>query len=238
MARILLVLSGSDHWTLADGTRHPTGYWAEEFVVPHRTFRAQGVDVDIATPGGVHPTVDQASLSPEANGGDEAKAAGCAATSTRSRPNWPGRWPWRTCGGERATTTPSTSPAATGRWRTCPAARHSARSSSNCTTPDGWSRPCATALPGCCRPTGTTAAGYSRAGAHRVHQRGQGAGRAGQQGTVAAGDPVAGARRALRPRAGLAAPCGDRRQPRHRPESRVVAGGRRPHAGGLRAGQP
>lgn len=76
MARILLVLSGSDHWTLADGTRHPTGYWAEEFVVPHRTFRAQGVDVDIATPGGVHPTVDQASLSPEANGGDEAKAAG------------------------------------------------------------------------------------------------------------------------------------------------------------------
>ena len=76
MARILLVLSGSDHWTLADGTRHPTGYWAEEFVVPHRTFRAQGADVDIATPGGVRPTVDQASLSPEANGGDEAKAAG------------------------------------------------------------------------------------------------------------------------------------------------------------------
>jgi hypothetical protein len=32
MVRILLVLSGSDHWTLNDGTRHPTGYWAEEFV--------------------------------------------------------------------------------------------------------------------------------------------------------------------------------------------------------------
>jgi hypothetical protein len=29
MTRILLVLSGSDHWTLNDGTRHPTGYWAE-----------------------------------------------------------------------------------------------------------------------------------------------------------------------------------------------------------------
>ncbi|HLI38510.1 MAG TPA: type 1 glutamine amidotransferase domain-containing protein, partial [Streptosporangiaceae bacterium] len=39
MARILLVLSGSDHWTLTDGTSHPTGYWAEEFVVPHRMFR-------------------------------------------------------------------------------------------------------------------------------------------------------------------------------------------------------
>jgi putative intracellular protease/amidase len=75
MARILLVLSGSDHWTLADGTRHPTGYWAEEFVVPHRMFRARGTEVHIATPGGVRPTVDQASLTPEMNGGDERKAA-------------------------------------------------------------------------------------------------------------------------------------------------------------------
>jgi putative intracellular protease/amidase len=74
MARVLLVLSGSDHWTLADGTRHPTGYWAEEFVVPHRMFRARGVDVDIATPGGARPTVDRASLTPEMNGGDERKA--------------------------------------------------------------------------------------------------------------------------------------------------------------------
>lgn len=75
MARILLVLSGSDHWTLADGTRHPTGYWAEEFVVPHRTFRGRGVEVQIATPGGVPPTVDKASLDP-AMIGDEQKAAG------------------------------------------------------------------------------------------------------------------------------------------------------------------
>ena len=76
MARVLLVLSGSDHWTLADGTRHPTGYWAEEFVVPHRMFRARGVDVDIATPGGVRPTVDRASLTAEMNGGDERRAGG------------------------------------------------------------------------------------------------------------------------------------------------------------------
>jgi putative intracellular protease/amidase len=71
----LLVLSGSDHWTLADGTRHETGYWAEEFVVPHRTFRDQSVEVQIATPGGVQPTVDRASLTPEMNDGDEQKAA-------------------------------------------------------------------------------------------------------------------------------------------------------------------
>jgi hypothetical protein len=69
MVRILLVLSGNDHWTLSDGTRHPTGYWAEEFVVPHRTFRRQGVKVDVATPGGVRPTVDQVSLDPQRVGG-------------------------------------------------------------------------------------------------------------------------------------------------------------------------
>jgi len=75
MARILLVLSGSDHWTLADGTSHPTGYWAEEFVVPHRMFREREIDVHVATPGGARPTVDQASLTAEMNEGDGRKAA-------------------------------------------------------------------------------------------------------------------------------------------------------------------
>jgi hypothetical protein len=73
MVRILLVLSGSDHWTLTDGTHHPTGYWAEEFVVPHRIFRRQGAEVCVATPGGVRPTVDQVSLDPQSAKG---KAAG------------------------------------------------------------------------------------------------------------------------------------------------------------------
>lgn len=75
MAHILLVLSGSDHWTLADGSRHPTGYWAEELAVPHRTFREHGVDLTVATPAGARPVVDQASLSAEMNDGDEAKVA-------------------------------------------------------------------------------------------------------------------------------------------------------------------
>ncbi|NMH96964.1 type 1 glutamine amidotransferase domain-containing protein [Pseudonocardia acidicola] len=73
MARILMVLSGSDHWTLKDGTRHATGYWAEEFAVPHRMFREAGLDVQVSTPGGVRPIVDPVSLSPERNGGDEQK---------------------------------------------------------------------------------------------------------------------------------------------------------------------
>jgi putative intracellular protease/amidase len=74
MARILIVLSGSDRWTLSDGTRHPTGYWAEEFVEPHRAFRRAQVNVDIATPGGVRPTVDEVSLTPERAGGEQRAA--------------------------------------------------------------------------------------------------------------------------------------------------------------------
>src|ERR1700744_3952398 len=70
MARTLIVLSGSDHWTLSDGTRHPTGFWAEEFVDPHRTFRHAEVDVDIPRPGGLRPTVDQVSFAPDRAGGE------------------------------------------------------------------------------------------------------------------------------------------------------------------------
>lgn len=75
MSNILMVPSAADHWRLRDGTEHPTGYWAEEFVVPHRAFRDAGHTVDVATPGGVAPTVDAVSLAPEQNGGDEDKVA-------------------------------------------------------------------------------------------------------------------------------------------------------------------
>lgn len=71
MAKILFVVSGADHWTLADGTRHPSGFWAEEAVTPYEAFKAAGHTVVVATPGGVEPTVDRASLTPEANGGQE-----------------------------------------------------------------------------------------------------------------------------------------------------------------------
>ncbi|MET9799164.1 type 1 glutamine amidotransferase domain-containing protein [Streptomyces sp. NPDC006368] len=71
MSKILFVMTGSDHWTLADGTKHPTGFWAEEAVAPYEAFTAAGHEVVIATPGGVVPPVDEASLSAEANGGQE-----------------------------------------------------------------------------------------------------------------------------------------------------------------------
>ncbi|MFF8423671.1 MULTISPECIES: type 1 glutamine amidotransferase domain-containing protein [unclassified Streptomyces] len=71
MSKILFVLTGATHWTLADGTRHPTGFWAEEVVVPYLALRAAGHEVVVATPGAVVPTVDRASLAPEFNGGPE-----------------------------------------------------------------------------------------------------------------------------------------------------------------------
>lgn len=71
MSKILFVVTGADRLTLADGTTHPTGFWAEEAVAPYEAFRAAGHEVVVATPGGVVPPVDQGSLTPEMNGGRE-----------------------------------------------------------------------------------------------------------------------------------------------------------------------
>ncbi|KUN81387.1 type 1 glutamine amidotransferase domain-containing protein [Streptomyces griseoruber] len=89
MAKILFVMTSSDHWTLADGTPHPTGYWAEEAVAPYGVFRAAGHEVVVATPGGVVPPVDKGSLAAAANGGQEAAdriAAALAGMGELERP--------------------------------------------------------------------------------------------------------------------------------------------------------
>lgn len=62
MSKILMVLSAASTLRLADGTAHPTGYWAEEVATSHRVLTAAGVTVDLATPAGVAPTVDEISL--------------------------------------------------------------------------------------------------------------------------------------------------------------------------------
>ncbi|MEV6239072.1 type 1 glutamine amidotransferase domain-containing protein [Lentzea sp. NPDC051838] len=62
MKKLLMVVSGASALTLADGTSHPTGFWAEEVVESVRVLREAGVEVTVATPGGVVPTVDKASL--------------------------------------------------------------------------------------------------------------------------------------------------------------------------------
>ncbi|MBP5941749.1 type 1 glutamine amidotransferase domain-containing protein [Streptomyces acidiscabies] len=62
MAKILFLMTAADQWTLADGTTHPTGFWAEEAVVPYEAFQAAGHEVTVATPGGAVSPVDRNSL--------------------------------------------------------------------------------------------------------------------------------------------------------------------------------
>jgi putative intracellular protease/amidase len=73
MSNILMVVTAADSLTLADGTSHPTGFWAEELVVAHRDLTRAGHRMTIATPGGRVPTADPGSLSAEGVG-DQAKA--------------------------------------------------------------------------------------------------------------------------------------------------------------------
>lgn len=73
MKKVLMVLSGAAFWELKDGSQHPTGFWAEEFIVPDRMFRDAGLEITIATPGAVTPVVDEFSLAPEMNNNDNAK---------------------------------------------------------------------------------------------------------------------------------------------------------------------
>jgi putative intracellular protease/amidase len=86
MSKVLFVMTGADHLTLEDGTRHPTGYWAEEFLAPYRALTEAGHEVVIATPGGVVPPVDEASLAPQANDGDEGVAEAIAAVTELKDP--------------------------------------------------------------------------------------------------------------------------------------------------------
>ncbi|MAW99718.1 MAG: type 1 glutamine amidotransferase domain-containing protein [Sphingomonas sp.] len=68
MSKILIVLSAADTSTRADGSKYQSGVWAEEFVVMDEKFIAAGREVDIATPGGVAPTIDPHSMNPEVVG--------------------------------------------------------------------------------------------------------------------------------------------------------------------------
>jgi putative intracellular protease/amidase len=73
MKSILMILTSATQWTQKDGSQLPTGFWAEEFVVPHKAFEKAGFEVKVATPEGRPAVVDQTSLSPRSNGGDESK---------------------------------------------------------------------------------------------------------------------------------------------------------------------
>ena len=71
MISVAMILTGSSVWTMKDGTPHPTGFWAEEFVKPHQTFTAAGFDVAVSTPLGRTPTADSLSFNLGYNNNDE-----------------------------------------------------------------------------------------------------------------------------------------------------------------------
>jgi len=71
MAKILFVVTATSFWTLQDGTRHPTGYWAEEFAAPYSALSGAGHEIVVATPGGTVPYVDAMSLRPSMAGSAE-----------------------------------------------------------------------------------------------------------------------------------------------------------------------
>ena len=71
MTSVAIIMTGSNVWTMKDGTPHPTGFWAEEFVKPHRTFTDAGFDITLSTPLGRTPTVDPLSYDPAFNNNDQ-----------------------------------------------------------------------------------------------------------------------------------------------------------------------
>lgn len=72
MTNILIVLSAADKWTRADGSTYESGVWAQEFVDLDEAFIRAGYNVDLASPGGVVPTMDKRSLDPKLVGEDVA----------------------------------------------------------------------------------------------------------------------------------------------------------------------
>ena len=68
MTKVLIVLSAADKWTRVDGSIYESGVWAQEFVDLDKTFVNAGYQVDLASPGGVVPTMDKKSLDPKVVG--------------------------------------------------------------------------------------------------------------------------------------------------------------------------
>ena len=89
MKSVLIVLSAADHWTRADGTLYPTGVWAEEFIVIDQAFAEAGFRVDLATPGGVAPSVDPLSLDAKTVGEESAARYSAYVSANAERLNGP-----------------------------------------------------------------------------------------------------------------------------------------------------
>lgn len=58
MTRIAYLVSSASEITMASGSTHPTGYFAEEALKPYERFVAAGFEVAVVTPDGAAPTAD------------------------------------------------------------------------------------------------------------------------------------------------------------------------------------
>ena len=63
MTRIAYLVTSARELTLADGTKHPTGFFAEEALKPYERFADAGFDVTVITPDGEPPYADPYGLS-------------------------------------------------------------------------------------------------------------------------------------------------------------------------------
>jgi putative intracellular protease/amidase len=63
MTRIAYLVTSAREMILADGTPHPTGYFAEEAIKPYERFVEAGFNVDVLTPDGRTPCADPYGLS-------------------------------------------------------------------------------------------------------------------------------------------------------------------------------
>jgi putative intracellular protease/amidase len=70
-----MVLTGAKVWTMKNGSPHPCGYWAREFIEAHQAFTDAALSVTIATPGGITPTVDPLSFALAYNNNDANEVA-------------------------------------------------------------------------------------------------------------------------------------------------------------------
>jgi putative intracellular protease/amidase len=74
MTTVLIALTGAAKWTMRDGSALPAGFWAEELIDPYQILTGAGIEVVLATPGGVSSPLQVYSLDESMTGSAERTA--------------------------------------------------------------------------------------------------------------------------------------------------------------------
>ena len=74
MVKVLIALTAASEFPLTGGETVPTGFWAQELVIPHHIFMEHGFEVHIATPRGKPAVLDRVSLDAKYHGDDVGRA--------------------------------------------------------------------------------------------------------------------------------------------------------------------